>query len=146
MYKGIAFVYLACLSLYILYSREPDYFDGEISSATIHWLPDSTHSTKIPKAVFKQDTTEYAVDARYLFRNLSENKKVNVIYATTNPEKAVVYSWWGYWITWGELLMSFILLVALFQVAAAVTNKPTPEALLEQMSEPKVKRRKYDID
>ena len=144
MYKGIAFVYLACLSLYILYSREPDYFDGEISSATIHWLPDSTHSTKIPKAVFKQDTTEYAVDARYVLRNLPENKKLTVIYNTTHPEKAVVYSWWGYWVTWGEVIMSFILLVALFQVAVAITKNPTPEALLEELEYKPTKKRKYD--
>ncbi|MBX2932477.1 MAG: hypothetical protein KF781_11090 [Chitinophagaceae bacterium] len=144
MYKGIALLYVACLAFYILYSREPDYFDGEISNAVIHWQADSTNLL-IPKAVFKHGAEEFAVDARYVLRTLPENKKVQVIYMVSKPEKAVVYSWWGYWITWREVLGSFVLLVALFQVAAAVTNRPTPESLLEQMNTKKEKRRKYDV-
>lgn len=128
MYKGIALLYVACLAFYILYSREPDFFDGEKSPAVIHWLADSTENKTIPKAVFIHDTITYAVDARYVLRNLPENKKVQVIYIASKPQKAVVYSWWGYWITWQEILVSFILLVALFQIAVAVTNRPTPEA------------------
>ncbi len=105
----------------------------------------SQENKTIPKAVFIHDTITYAVDARYVLRNLPENKKVQVIYIASKPQKAVVYSWWGYWITWQEILVSFILLVALFQIAVAVTNRPTPEALLEQMNTNKVKRRKYDL-
>ncbi|GMV78510.1 MAG: hypothetical protein AMXMBFR79_16410 [Chitinophagaceae bacterium] len=144
MYKGIAILYFACLALYILYSREPDFFDGETAPATIHWLQDSTYQNTIPKAVFYDNATQYAVDARYVLRNLPENKKLTVIYNTTHPEKAVVYSWWGYWITWGEVIMSFILLVALFQVAVAITKNPTPEALLEELEYKPTKKRKYD--
>lgn len=145
MYKGIAFLYFVCFTLYIIYSRVPDYFDGERAPATIHWLTDSVSNNKIPKAVFIHDTTKYAVDARYVLRNLPENKKVTVIYIKSKPNKAVIYSWWGYWITWGEVLASVILLVALFQVAVAITKNPTPESVIEQLEYYNAaKKRKYD--
>ena len=144
MYKGIAILYLVCFSLYIVYSREPDYFDGEYMPATIRWQIDSVHKQAIPKAVFTLKKQEYAIDARYVLRSLPENKKLTLIYHPTHPEKAVVYSFWGYWITWGELLGSIILFIALFQVAVAVTYNPTAEALLEQLEYKEEKKKKYD--
>ncbi|HMZ45248.1 MAG TPA: hypothetical protein PLU36_00445 [Chitinophagaceae bacterium] len=131
--------------MYIIYSRVPDYFDGETAPATIHWLKDSTTNTTIPKAVFIHGKTKYEVDARYVLRSLPENKKLTVIYLVKKPQNAVVYSWWGYWITWGELLTSILLLVALFQVAVAITKNPTPEAVMEQLEYfNAAKKRKYD--
>lgn len=144
MYKGIAILYLVCFSLYIVYSREPDYFDGEYMPATIRWQTDSVHEQAIPKAVFTLQKKEYAIDARYVLRSLPENKKPTLIYHPSHPEKAVVYSFWGYWITWGELLGSIILFIALFQVAVAVTYNPTAEALLEQLEYKEEKKKKYD--
>lgn len=144
MYKGITFLYLVCFSLYIVYSRDPDYFDGEIAPAQIHWLKDSSSNSLIPKAVFSHGKKEYAIDARYVLRSLPENKKLAVIYVPSKPQNAAVYSWWGYWITWGELVTSIVLLIALFQVAVAVTNNPTAEALLEQLEYKEEKKKKYD--
>jgi len=51
MYKSIAVLFLVVLATYILFSRQPDYFDGEITDATIHWMKDSTQNN-IPQAVF----------------------------------------------------------------------------------------------
>jgi hypothetical protein len=143
MYKGIAFLYIVCFSLYIVYSREPDYFDGEFAPATIYWQTDSLNNKPIPKAVFIHGKKTYSIDARYVLRSLPEQKKLTIIYHPSHPEKAAVYSWWGYWITWGELLGSIILLVALFQVAVAVTSNPTAEALLEQLEYKEEKKKKY---
>ena len=144
MYKGIVILYLVCFSLYIVYSREPDFIDGEKTTATIHWLQDSIAQEKIPKAVFIVDRKEYSVDARYVLRNLPEGKRLEVIYNPAKPKQAAVYSWWGYMITWGELIGSIVLLVALFQVAVAVTKNPTPESLIEQLEYKEVKKTKYD--
>ena len=144
MYKGIIVLYLVCFSLYIVYSREPDFVDGETSLATIHWLPDSASQQKIPKAVYVLNKKTYAIDARYVLRSLPEGKSVEVIYNPAKPEQAAVYSWWGYMITWGEILGSVILLIALFQVAVAVTKNPTAESLLEQMEYKEEKKKRYD--
>jgi hypothetical protein len=144
MYKGIVILYLVCFSLYIVYSREPDFIDGEKITGTIHWLQDSIAQEKIPKAVFTVDRKEYAVDARYVLRHLPEGKRLEVIYNPVKPKQAAVYSWWGYMITWGELVGSIVLLVALFQVAVAVTKNPTPESLIEQLEYKEVKKTKYD--
>jgi hypothetical protein len=144
MNKGIVILYLVCFSLYIVYSREPDFIDGEKTTGTIHWLQDSIAQEKIPKAVFIVDRKEYAVDARYVLRNLPEGKRLEVIYNPSKPKQAAVYNWWGYMITWGELIGSIVLLVALFQVAVAVTKNPTAEALIEQLEYKEVKKTKYD--
>jgi len=144
MYKGIFILYLVCFSLYIIYSREPDFVDGETSAATIHWLQDSASQQKIPKAVFVLNKKNYAVDARYVLRDLPEGKPVEVIFNPVKPEKAAVYSWWGYMITWGEILGSIILLVVLYQVAVAVTKNPTADSLKEQSEYVPEKKTKYD--
>lgn len=144
MYKGIVILYLVCFSLYIIYSREPDFVDGEVSLATIHWLQDSASQQKIPKAVFVLNKKTYDVDARYVLRNLPEGKSVQVIYNPAKPIQAAVYSCWGYIITWGEILGSAILLIVLFQVAVAVTKNPTANALIEQLEHKIEKKRRYD--
>ncbi|MBS1579176.1 MAG: hypothetical protein JST29_06000 [Bacteroidetes bacterium] len=143
MYKSITLIYIVVFVTYILFSRQPDYFDGETMPATIHWEKDSTQKT-IPKAVFTINKKQYAVDARYVLRNLPEGKQVQIIYETANPEKAAVYSFFGYWITWGELIASILLLVAFIEIAKAINRNPTPEALMEQMEYKPVKKRKYD--
>jgi hypothetical protein len=132
-------------STYVLFSRQPDYFDGEITTATIHWRLDTLHQHKIPAAYYSIGKNYYSIDARYVFRNLTEGKSVNVIYEAAKPDKAAVYNWWGYWITMGELIASIVLLVALFQIAVVVNKNPTAEALLEQVEfEPEKKRRYSD--
>ncbi|MBS1626976.1 MAG: hypothetical protein JSR09_07780 [Bacteroidetes bacterium] len=143
MYKSIILIYIVVFVAYILFSRQPDYFDGETTTATIHWIKDSTQKT-IPKAVFTINKIQYAIDARYVLRNLPEGKQIQVIYETANPEKAAVYDFWGYWITWGELMASILLLVALIEIAKAINKNPTPEALIEQMEYKPIKKRKYD--
>ena len=144
MYKSITILYLVVFSTYIFFTRQPDYFDGEISTATIHWAKDSISKQPIPKAFFSIGKNYYSVDARYVLRDLYEGKRLFVIYEESQPEKAAVYSWWGYWITAGELFCSMVLFIALFQVAVALTKNPTAESLIEQLDYNPEKKRKYD--
>lgn len=146
MYKSVTILYIVCFACYIVFSRQPDYFDGEKAPATIHWMMDSSTHTRIPKAVFNDGHKEYAVDARYVLRNLPEGKKEEVIYETDQPEKAVLYRFWGYWMSWGELLATIGIYIALFQVAMAVTKNPTPEALMEQLDYIPEKKKRYKED
>jgi hypothetical protein len=127
----------------VLYTRTPDFFDGEKTSAMIHWMYDSSSGHTIPKAIFRTGLKNYSVDARYIFREWREGDKVEVIFEKEDPEKGAVYNLWGYWLKWQEILGSIIALVVLFQVAVAITRNPTPEAVMDQIEIKEEKKRKY---
>ncbi len=141
--KSIFILYLICLSCYIPFTRQPDYFDGEKSPAIIQFKKDSVSGITIPTAVYHDGLKEHNIDARYVFREWKNGDKLKVIYESANPEKAAVYSIWGYWFSWGELLASIILYFVLFRIAIAVTRNPTPDALIEQMEFKEEKKKKY---
>ncbi len=133
MYKIAIILYLTCFSSYILFTRQPDYFDGEKPKAIIHFIKDSATGKSQPLAFYSLDKKTYSVKAAYLFRSFKEGDQVTVIYEASEPEKAAVYSLWGYWITWGELFFSIMLLIVLFRIAIAITKNPSPESLIRQL-------------
>lgn len=143
MYKGILILYLVCFGCYLLFTRQPDYFDGEKVPAIIQRQIGLSDGKPVLKAVFNTGTKEFSINPDYLFRNISEGQKLTVIYETGTPEKAAVYAFWGYWITWGELVMSVVLCFLLFQIAVSVTNNPSPESLAEQLGYKEEKKKKY---
>jgi hypothetical protein len=142
LYKTIVSFYLLCFGLYIFFTRQPDYADGEFTAGTVHFIKDSSSQTPVAKANFKVDTTLYTIDAAYSFRHLKEGQKVSVIYETSNPLQAAVYSWWGYWITWKELLASILIPFGLLYIAKSVTGNPTPEGLIGDIETNRPERRK----
>ncbi|MEN9686895.1 MAG: hypothetical protein RLZZ28_2681 [Bacteroidota bacterium] len=97
----------------------------------------------MPKAVFHAALSTYAIDARYVLRSWEEGEKLTVIYETDHPEKGAVYLFWGYWLSWGELMATVLIYLALFKIATAVTQNPTPEALLEQLTHKEKPKKKY---
>jgi hypothetical protein len=145
MYKFISILYLVIFSLYVWFSRQPDYFDGEFAPATIVIVKDSTSQKQVAKASFTVGKMAYQVDADYLFRSYKSGEKVEVIYELSNPKKAAVYAFWGYWLTLGELIASIVMWLVLFQIAVGITKNPTPEALLEQLDYIPEKKTKYDM-
>ncbi len=104
---------------------------------------DSISNKVVPKAVYSIGVNQYSVNAFYPLINYNDNEKVEVIVEHEHPNRAVVYRFWGYWITWGELLTSIVLAILLFQIAVSITKNPTPEALLEQISYQPEKKTKY---
>ena len=144
MYKGLLFLYLVCFGCYTLFTRQPDYFDGEKAPATIEYISDSANGKKIPVAVFSNGYKNYQVKADYYLRSWKQNEKLEVIYETEHPENGAVYAFWGYWIGFGELMGSIIFLFVSFQVAVAITKNPTPESLLEQLDYKAPDKPKYD--
>ncbi|MEX6687588.1 hypothetical protein QTN47_08805 [Danxiaibacter flavus] len=143
MYKTIIILYIVVFFTYVLFSRQPDYFDGEQMPATIHFVKDQNDKS-VAKATFNVDKKDYVVNAAYLFRSFTEGEKVNIIYEKEHPEKAAVYSLWGYWLTWQELVGSIVLLIVLFQAAVKITSHPSPESLIDELEDddrPRKKRR-----
>ena len=144
MYKFISIIYFVIFSFYVLFSRQPDYFDSEFAPATIHFVKDSASQKQLAKASFTVGKASYQVEVDYLFRNYQAGEKVEVIYELSNPKKAALYAFWGYWLTLGELIASIIMWFVLFQITVSITNNPTPKALLEQLQYIPKKKTKYD--
>ncbi|MBX9733188.1 MAG: hypothetical protein K2X37_03930 [Chitinophagaceae bacterium] len=137
-------LYLLIFGCYILFTRVPDYFDGEKYPGTICVYTDSGTTIAYPHAVYFVDGKKYAIDARYFPYNYIQGEKLMVIMEKEHPAKAAVYRFWGYWIIWGELVGSTIAAILLFQVAVSITKNPTPEALMEQLSYREEKKTKYE--
>jgi hypothetical protein len=121
----------------------PDYFDGEKYPATIVQLKDDRTNSVKQMAVYQIAGKQYAINADYPLLRYSANEKITVIVEHEHIEKGAVYRFWGYWITWGELAMSIIMAIVLFQVAVSITKNPTPESLMEQLSYKEEKKTKY---
>lgn len=143
MYKSLISLYLLIFGCYILFTRVPDYFDGEMYPATIVVVPDSANATPYQHAEYFVDGVKYRIDARYFPYAYEAGDKIKVILEKEHPNKAAVYRLGGYWLGWGELVGSIIAAVLLFQVAVSITKNPTPEALMEQLSYKEEKKTKY---
>lgn len=145
MNRAVVIIYIVILAVYLLFTRTPDFFEGETQKATIHFVKDSTGQTA-PFAFYVNGKQHLKIDARYVLRSLSEGEERTIIYDTQQPQAAVIYTFWGYWITWQELIGSIVLWVALYQVARAITSNPTPEGLLSELEDDKPKPRKPRYD
>lgn len=143
MYKSIFILYLVCFGCYLLFTRQPDYFDGIKVPAIVKKERNVSGSDSLLKAVFNTGTMEFSVDPHYPLRKIREGDQLTVIYETGDPAKGKVYAGWGYWWLWDELLLSAVLCFLLFQVAISLTNNPHPEALAEQMDYKEEKKKKY---
>ncbi len=143
MNKALLTLYLIIFGSYIIVTRQPDYFDGEKYPATIRIRKDAGSNNNIAKAFYSIGANKYEITADYIFYHYREGEKIEIIVELEHPEKAAVYRYWGYWITWEELLSSIIIAFILFQVAVSITNNPTKEALAEQLAYKEEKKTKY---
>lgn len=139
MFKLLFWLYITCYACYIFYSREPDFFDGETTTGKI--VRDNLTKKKV--AIFFIGQKKYTVDAEYLFRNISNDDVVDIIYLPFRPEKAAIYSFWGYWFRWSEILMSSVLLFAMYQLSVSITNNPSATAITTEAEEMNFKKPKY---
>lgn len=147
MNKFLFIFFIVIFGTFVLFSRHPDYFDGQRTPAVIHFLRDSASQKIVPKAIFTLNGKDsFAVNAAYLFRHFTDGEHVSVIYENADPQNAAVYSFWGYWITWKELLGCLVGYFVLFQAALAITSNPSQESIQEledYAKKPKVKKRRY---
>ena len=144
MNRSLIILYLIIFGSYILWTRQPDYFDGEKYPATIQMVKDSATNQLIPKAFYSIGITAYSINVAYPFLSYQAGEKVTVIFESEHPSKASVYRFWGYWLHWEELIGSIIAAIVLFQIAVSITNNPTDAALKEQLDYTPEKKTKYD--
>ena len=147
MNKALFFIFIIVFGLYMPFSREPDFIDGLKTPATIHFKPDSVHHKMAPYAEFSLNgQQQYSVAASYLLRSFKEGEQVTVIYENAHPDEGAIYSWWGYWITWKELLFCILGYLLLFQAAKSIVSAPAPEAIQELRDyekKPKIRKSRY---
>jgi hypothetical protein len=136
----VIILYIVCFGCYVLFTRQPDYFDSERTVGTIIQRNDKL------VAQFSAGDTLLNAEVPYQFLH-KQGERVEVIYETSDPVKAKQYGLIGYWITFGELVVSMLIIIVLYFVAVSITNNPTPEALLEELEASKKKPRKpkYDL-
>ncbi len=137
MIKLVGVLYIACFGIYILFSRQPDWFDSEMVPAVV-----VEKTGKLMARYIVLADTAYA-PAEYIFRPLKVGERVEVIYEVSQPQYATLYTVWGYWIKWTEVLASLLLTYGFYYAAIAITARPTPESLLEQMAEDDSPKPKY---
>ena len=142
MYKAVIALYLICFSSYLLFSRVPDYFDGDF----IHGV--------VQKATFSYENKEPQLEIDYrvgsnayhyktntwFLKSYKPGERVTIIYNPSSPEIASIYAFIGYWINWSELLFTAGFFLLLFFVAKGITGTHSTEPLSPQEL---AKKRKY---
>lgn len=137
MLKNIFSLYIICFGCYVLFTREPDFFESE--KITVSIIDSNNHY----KANYIIENRTYTINANYLFKRFKNGEKITVLYNPQKPQLANVYSVWGYWLRWEELLVSIFLIIGLYYLATSITQNPNPESLLQQMEEEDKPQRKY---
>lgn len=143
MYKIAIIIFIACYSLYAVFTRRPDYFDGNIIPAKVHFMKDSASANQTPNAIYVVNGKTYQADAAYLFKNYRENQEIKIIYEASDPAQGAIYGWWGYWIRWQELLPSIIIFTMLFLGSVSITHNQTEDSKMAQENYVAVKKKKY---
>ncbi len=136
MIKSSIILFVTCFLLYLPFSREPDYFDSEITPATIIAQHDSVW------AIYH----ELGKDYKFLLNNSYRSQlgqSIELRYELRNPQKAVINKAWGYWFIAKEMGWSFGVFAILLGVAFATTHQPDPSALAEQLAYKKENKGKY---
>jgi hypothetical protein len=137
MFKNIFSLYIICFGCYVLFTREPDFFESE--KITVSIIDSNSHY----KANYIIENKTYTINANYLFKQFKNGEKITVLYNPQKPQLANIYSVWGYWLRWEELLVSTFLIIGLYYLATSITQNPNPESLLQQMEEEDKPQRKY---
>ncbi|MBA4141211.1 MAG: DUF3592 domain-containing protein [Segetibacter sp.] len=142
MYKTAIILYLVCFFSYILFSRIPDYFEGEFIEGVVTKAGFSS-SLNQPQLVVDykagSETFQFKTNTWFL-TTYKSGQKVTVIYDPSNPSQACMFTFIGYWLRWSELLFSIFFFIVLFKTAVFITGKNITEPLAP---EDRIRKRKY---
>lgn len=137
MYKTATILYLVIFSLYILFSRQPDYFDSEFTRGTI------VETRPYHKAIrFREGTYTYTIPLNgWGASQVAAGDTVKIIFDPSKPATSTLYSFFSYWLSLPELLVSALAFVVLFAAAVLITGR---QEVYYYTDEEKRKKRKYD--
>ena len=142
MIKSAVILFLSCFLLYLPFSRVPDYFDSETAPGII--IKDGTGSRPKIMAVYSEYGKEYKIELDSTEYASKIGQKLEVIYELSDPQKAVVNKFWGYWLIPIELAWSFGVFAVLLGIAYATTYRPHPSAIAEQLKSEDAPKKKYE--
>jgi len=137
MIKSAVILFITCFLIYLPFSREPDYFDSEITPANIIQRGDKI------VAAYNEFGKPYILQLDKQVYGSKIGQRVEVRYELSHPEKAVINKAWGYWFVGKEIAWSFGIFALLLGVAFATTNQPHPDALAEQLNYKQENKTKY---
>lgn len=130
MFKTIAILFLVSFCCYLFFTRQPDYFDSYFTKG------------QLQKTINDSSLVTYTVDGKlYSISVNTAPEKPDIIYNSSNPNEAAVYTFIGYWIKFPELLISLFIFIGLFASSLFITGKNQP-VTIEDLLEPK--KRKYN--
>ena len=143
MYKGLIFLYLAIFSFYVLFTRIPDYFEGEYIKGVVSQASFSS-SNNAPLLVVDynvgSEKLQYKTNEWFL-KKYKAGDAVTIIYNPAEPSVASIYAIIGYWVKWPELILTAVFFIILFIAAKTITGNNGNEHNSDQNPG---KKRKYD--
>lgn len=142
MYKSAVIIYIVCFLCYVLFSRVPDYFEGDYTNGVVSKATFSEEENHPVVVIDYEVGNEKFKFTSYMWflTSYKPGQAVRIIYNPSNPSIASIYSFIGYWIKWHELLFTAIVFIILFIAAVFITGKNSPAA----SSAKENRRRKYD--
>jgi hypothetical protein len=137
MYKTATILYLVILFLYILFSRQPDFFESEFTRGVIIEKQPYHKSIQYQegKEIFTKPIKGWGAS------KVAAGDTVKVIFDPTNPGGGTLYSFFSYWLTLPELLISAIIYIVLFIASVFITGKQEDYYYTEDDLR---KKRRYD--
>lgn len=140
MYRTVFIIYIVCFLCYVLFSRVPDYFDGDYAKGVVSTATFSAQDNHpVVVVTYKVGSEEFKYTSYMWFlTSYQPGQEVDIIYDPSHPSVASIYSFIGYWIRWSELLFTAVVFIILFIAAVYITGKNSV------MSEEDRGKRKYD--
>ena len=137
MLKSAIILFVVCFLLYLPFSRQPDYFDSEITPALIEQRGDKVIAS------FTEEGKSYILTLPAKQFKSQIGQRIDIRYELNQPEHAKINQAWGYWWVPSELAFALGIFVVLMGVAYATTNRPDPVSLKEQLDYKKENSTKY---
>ena len=128
-----------------MFSRVPDYFDGDFTNGTVTKAIFSVKDKRpVVVVAYSVGTEKFTyTTSKWFLTSHRHGQAVTMIYNPSNPAIACIYTFIGYWINWDELLFTAIVFIILFIAAITITGKTNA---LSSLSDKRNTKRKYDED
>jgi hypothetical protein len=125
LYKILIIFYFLCFFFFVLFTRVPDYFEGDYAKGVVSKAafsevdgsPELLVNYKVGAEIF-----HYKTDTWFL-SSYKKGEIVTVIYNPANPSVCCIYAFIGYWIKWSELIFTSTLFFILFIAAKSITGR-----------------------